>query len=52
MNLESTKLPIQREPGVIYPGIKRPGHEADYLLPYSAKVENIGVTLSVDLTSS
>ena len=33
-------IPIQCLPGALPPGVKRPGLEADHVLPSSAEVEN------------
>jgi hypothetical protein len=38
--LRPTRPPSQRVPGTLSPGVKRPGHEADHSLPFSAKVKN------------
>jgi hypothetical protein len=38
--LRPTQPPIQRVPGALFPGIKRPGREADHSPPSSADVKN------------
>jgi hypothetical protein len=42
--LGPTRPPIQRVPGQISPGVKRPKREADHSLPYSGDVKNGGAT--------
>jgi hypothetical protein len=37
---ESTQPPIQRVPGAVSLGVKRPGRETDYSPPSSAEVNN------------
>jgi hypothetical protein len=41
--LRSTKLPIQWVPGAVFPGLKRPGREADHSPPASAKVKKMWI---------
>jgi hypothetical protein len=36
----SRPAPIQRVPGIITPGIKRPGREDDHVPPFSAEFKN------------
>jgi hypothetical protein len=38
--LGPTQTPIQRAPGAISLGVKRPGRDAEHLPPSSAKVNN------------
>jgi hypothetical protein len=40
--LGPTQSPIQWIPGVLFPGVKRPGREADHSPPSSAEVKNGG----------
>jgi hypothetical protein len=43
--LGSTQPPIQWVPGVLSPGVKRPGREADHSHPASAEVKNSPIRL-------
>jgi hypothetical protein len=38
--------PIQRVPGALSPGVKRPGHEADHSPPTSAEVKKMWIYTS------
>jgi hypothetical protein len=38
--LPSTQPPIQRTLEALFPGVKRPGHEADHSPPSSAEIKN------------
>jgi hypothetical protein len=44
--LGSTQLPIQWLPGVLSPGVKRPGREADHSPPASAEVKKMWIYIS------
>jgi hypothetical protein len=44
--LRSTQPPIQWVPGVLSPGLKLPGREADYSPPTSAEVKKIWIFIS------
>jgi hypothetical protein len=44
--LGPTHPPIQRVPGALSPGVKRPGHEADHLPPTNAEVKKTWVYTS------
>jgi hypothetical protein len=46
MALEPTQPPIQWVSGALSPEVKRPGREADYSLPSSAKVKNAWSSIS------
>jgi hypothetical protein len=39
--LQSTQLSIQRVPGALHPGLKRPGRKADLSPPNSGEVEDV-----------
>jgi hypothetical protein len=41
--LRSTKPPIQWVPGALFPGVKRPGREADNSTPASAEVKKMSI---------
>jgi hypothetical protein len=43
--LGPTLLSIQWVLGIIFPGVKRPGREADHSPPFSAEVKNVGALL-------
>jgi hypothetical protein len=47
--LGSTLPPIQWVPGVLSPGVKRPGHEADHSPPTSAEARNTGICTSTPI---
>jgi hypothetical protein len=44
--LASTEPPVQRVPGILSPGLKRAGHEADHSPPASAKVKKMWIYTS------
>jgi hypothetical protein len=44
--LGSTQTPIQRVPGAISPGVKRPGREGDHSPPTSAEAKKIWMYIS------
>jgi hypothetical protein len=50
--LEPTQPPIQWVEGALSPGVKRPGHEADYSPPANAKVKNCEAIPLLPHTSS
>jgi hypothetical protein len=50
--LESTQSPIQWLPGVLSPGLKWMGHEADHSPPYSVQVKNAWSCASTPQQSS
>jgi hypothetical protein len=41
--LRSTQPPIHRVPEALFPGVKRPGREADHSLPASAEVKKMWI---------
>jgi hypothetical protein len=47
-----TQPPIQWAPEDLSPGVKRPGHEADYSLPSSAEIKNRGAITPLPFSSS
>jgi len=49
--LGPTQPPIQRVPGALSPGVKRPGHESDQSPPFSFKVKNAWSYTSTPHTS-
>jgi hypothetical protein len=44
--LGPSQPPIKRVPGVVSPGVKRPGREADYSPPSTAEVNNTWIYTS------
>jgi hypothetical protein len=46
-SLGFTKSPVQWVPGALFPGLKRPGREADHSPPTSAEVKNMWIYTSI-----